>query len=610
MKNRLILFIIPIIYLSLSLNTEANSWIKSPLPVHPEKRYDHAMVYDSKQDIIVLFGGSDEENKLGDTWVYNLFTDEWTKMNSSTSPPARQSHAMVYDDINEKVILYGGYGSGNKILQDIWTYDFITDEWIEISGSSLPEERIASSFIYNSSDGVSLLFGGINFSGYLGDTWIYDLASDKWEEYKVYPFPSPREYAMMAYSPSDNIAILFGGNASGNSLNDIWKFNIETKMWDALVPSNSRPEARNKGKLVYSNNGSMILFGGINNEGLLLNDTWTYNIYSNIWKKESSSSSPLKRMGHDMVSTDDGIIMFGGITYHSKSKTYEILDDTWEYKYEDNDPSEVNFDNEPPTMPDNLKAEAISPTQINLIWSPSIDNVGVEGYEIYRGGILIGRSISTLYSDLGLSPNTSYEYAVAAYDLSGNISEPGTSVIVSTFVEDNIPPLISDIKVEDITSSGAIISWTTNEETISYIDYGTTTAYELSAKSNNNYVTIHRITISGIAPSTTYHFRIRSRDRSDNQSFSNDNRLTSLSPFTQDASFIPGQFPFNNNSFPQNNNYNQGQYRQWGCGYIRDSSDDSNDIDKNIFNFMIILSPPIIIKLLSRQSHHTLITHQ
>ena len=42
-----------------------------------------------------------------------------------------------------------------------------------------------------------------------------------------------------------------------------------------------------------------------------------------------------------------------------------------------------------PTVPGTLTATAPGPTQVNLSWGASTDNVGVTGYEIYRNGTLL-----------------------------------------------------------------------------------------------------------------------------------------------------------------------------------------------------------------------------
>src|SRR5262249_30222173 len=73
-----------------------------------------------------------------------------------------------------------------------------------------------------------------------------------------------------------------------------------------------------------------------------------------------------------------------------------------------------SYDVLPPSVPTGLAATAIGPTQIDLAWTAATDNVGVTGYTIYRDGLLVGTvdGATTGFSDTGLTPDTTYTYAV------------------------------------------------------------------------------------------------------------------------------------------------------------------------------------------------------
>ena len=103
-------------------------------------------------------------------------------------------------------------------------------------------------------------------------------------------------------------------------------------------------------------------------------------------------------------------------------------------------------DTQPPTAPTNLSASAVSSSQINLSWTASTDNVGVTGYQIFRGGNRIGTTPNISYSDAGLSPSTTYTYTVTAYDAASNVSTPSAPASATTFAPpppDTTPPSVS-----------------------------------------------------------------------------------------------------------------------------------------------------------------------
>jgi cellulase/cellobiase CelA1 len=79
-------------------------------------------------------------------------------------------------------------------------------------------------------------------------------------------------------------------------------------------------------------------------------------------------------------------------------------------------------DTTPPSTPGTPVASAITSTSATLTWTASTDNVGVTGYDIFRGGTQVGTSATNSFSATGLSPATSYSYTVRARDAAGNLS--------------------------------------------------------------------------------------------------------------------------------------------------------------------------------------------
>ena len=92
-------------------------------------------------------------------------------------------------------------------------------------------------------------------------------------------------------------------------------------------------------------------------------------------------------------------------------------------------------DTEPPTPPLNLEANAVSYSLVTLNWDPSSDNVGVDGYYIYRedmGSLPIASVVTTTFSDGNVRAYRTYTYYVKAFDAAGNISGPSNTYTVTT----------------------------------------------------------------------------------------------------------------------------------------------------------------------------------
>jgi chitodextrinase len=185
-------------------------------------------------------------------------------------------------------------------------------------------------------------------------------------------------------------------------------------------------------------------------------------------------------------------------------------------------------DTTPPSVPSNLTASAISPSQINLTWSASTDNVAVAGYKVYRNGTQIATPTSNSYQDSGLTAGATYTYSVSAYDTSGNNSNQSSSVSATTLADTIPPSAISNLSVSSCTANSCTLSWTApgNDGNI-----GTATSYDIRCSTASitdaNWSsatqttgepapqiagTAQSMTISGLTSATTYYFAIKTSD--------------------------------------------------------------------------------------------------
>ncbi len=90
-------------------------------------------------------------------------------------------------------------------------------------------------------------------------------------------------------------------------------------------------------------------------------------------------------------------------------------------------------DTEAPSQPTGLTATAVSSTRIDLTWTASTDNVGVDHYEITRSGTgVVGTTTTPQFSNTGLTGGTTYTYTVKAFDAAGNASLASSSASATT----------------------------------------------------------------------------------------------------------------------------------------------------------------------------------
>jgi hypothetical protein len=141
----------------------------------------------------------------------------------------------------------------------------------------------------------------------------------------------------------------------------------------------------------------------------------------------------------------------------------------------------------------------------------------------------LGSLNTTTTSTVDLAPTTSN---VTIRQLDGTTSNATvTNGSVTVVTSENMqfimePPTISSLQ-ESPTTTGATITWTTNEAASTIVDYGLTSSYGSSTTETDTAgVTSHSVTLTGLASCTTYHYRVRSQHASEAESLGTDGTFT------------------------------------------------------------------------------------
>ena len=258
----------------------------------PSNRFGHTIVPISKIKVC-LFGGSIGDsrklNYTNDTYIYNILTKLWKKINikeKESLPKERAAHAAASNDKGQMAI-YGGSTTSGGLAEDcLYIFSLnINDEnegeWTKIkTAGPTPGERYGHSLTYL--DPYFILFGG-NFNPNLSnDIWIINIndnknnnAENQWikVDYKndKNGVPVERLYhssLVCNCGKYKNKFMIFGGRDSKNNpLNDLWVLDLKEKEgeWTKLFPTNSENEKdltprMNHTMLTYNN--LLIILGG------------------------------------------------------------------------------------------------------------------------------------------------------------------------------------------------------------------------------------------------------------------------------------------------------------------------------------------------------------
>jgi hypothetical protein len=111
---------------------------------------------------VLLFGGFDGDDPVGDTWIWN--GTDWTQRFPAHAPKVRYGMGMAYDAANDQVTLFGG-----RRFNDTWTWDGA--DWTDrtIKHAPAPYQRNDLGLAYDAGHSQVVLFGGC-----CGDTWTWN----------------------------------------------------------------------------------------------------------------------------------------------------------------------------------------------------------------------------------------------------------------------------------------------------------------------------------------------------------------------------------------------------------------------------------------------------
>ena len=97
---------------------------------------------------------------------------------------------------------------------------------------------------------------------------------------------------------------------------------------------------------------------------------------------------------------------------------------------------------------------------------------------------------------------------------------------------DTVAPVVTSVSSSAVTHEAARITWTTDENADSQVEYGTTATYGLTTPVAPAFVTSHVVDLSGLSPTTPYHYRVKSRDGWGNLAVSGDFTFTTTIPLS------------------------------------------------------------------------------
>lgn len=174
-----------------------------------------------------------------------------------------------------------------------------------------------------------------------------------------------------------------------------------------------------------------------------------------------------------------------------------------------------------PSTPTGLAVVGYTDTTVTIDWEPSTDNIAVAGYNIYIDTVLEAVRANTRYVATGLTGGTSYDFQVSAFDDAGNesaLTSAVTQVTLSADVEAPTTPANLAVTLETIETIA--LDWDASTDNIGVAGYR---VYQYDPIADTYEVALTTTTatagtVGGLAPGTTYSFKVSAYDAAGNES--------------------------------------------------------------------------------------------
>lgn len=214
--------------------------------------------------------------------------------------------------------------------------------------------------------------------------------------------------------------------------------------------------------------------------------------------------------------------------------------------YADQSQPPASMDDEPPCAPLNLRA-VVTFNNVELLWLPATDNVGVTAYNVYRDGALVATTSATAAYFANLPQLTTFRFGVTAIDAAGNESLP-TTLNVTTGEEetpDVTPPTVPGNLSASPSFNSVLLSWeasTDDRQVAGYIIWVDGLLFDSVSAATLS------ILVTGLDPLTLYSFEVAAFDLAGNVSDFAEITISTTEPLVTSEPGLVAHYPFEGNA--------------------------------------------------------------
>lgn len=453
---------------------------------------------------------------------YDEATNAWTVRSqqgwfAASSGAAMHGYDHLALDPARRFLYHRRFGS---LTTYRWNID--TGAWTTMPDNTVTNYNSCCVGIDYSPELGGIVWGGVE-SGTNGSLFLLRDSTLTWSrlgQAAAYPMGTLHNFA--EYNPVHKVVLFGGGDGNNRKMYKVNATGTVTPLQDAPADLGTQRSV----VTVDPVSGLYLVFVASNTSGF-----YTYNVTTDAWTWRSGTppifQAPVNNPAvHGLVG---GPISTYGVNVFVDCEHDNCVVRLYKHSAGGGGPPPPP-DTTAPTI--SLTAPPISATVSGAavtVSATASDNVGVVGVQFLLDGNALGAEDTTApYSiawDTRGAANGTHTLSARARDSAGNTATAGNVIVAVLNVADLIPPVISGIGSSS-GSTSASISWSTDEPSNTQVEYGTTSSYGSQTTLVTAMTTSHSQTVSGLNPSTLYHYRVKSRDAAGNLAVSGDLTVT------------------------------------------------------------------------------------
>ncbi|KAJ3031246.1 UNVERIFIED_CONTAM: hypothetical protein HDU68_005585 [Siphonaria sp. JEL0065] len=296
--------------------TSNHSWVDiSSFGITPGGRLGHSMTAITNNNKFLVYGGQGASGGYSsDLYLFDVDTTQWknVKPTGSARPPSLSNHAAGFSNTTQELVIFGGSTSVSTLNQDIWKFNYLQNSWQQIANNNGPGFRTAQAYAFVND--FLYVWGGQDASrNILGDFWRFNVVLNAWDKLPLTGSPEaafPRgKYGAVMVGVNGTTLLLFGGNDGTQDYNDLWSFNMQSKVWTLLAPTSTNsftPTPVTNPAATVLDPRRVLFVGGISNK-IPQSAGFIYNSGLNQWMTQSSLNLPIASHGFAIAALNQSL---------------------------------------------------------------------------------------------------------------------------------------------------------------------------------------------------------------------------------------------------------------------------------------------------------------